>query len=251
MATINEPTIPTYGPDTFTDLASALATLWENDQALNTGSGGGGGSFTLPDRLGESGETLSDLNLGLDSGWYNTTSSSANRPTSDSAVYVVLTLAKGSNSRAQIAIAVNQSVAGNMYVRSMNGGTWGSWNQVGGYTPPTRTVVNISYESGYSRNTSYEHTKLVVNDGIAHLMPGVTTCPASFSGGVYYTIGSFASDAPSGQVMGVGAVYTVNGTSMETVQVRVTTSGQLQFLSPVAIPEASYILIPSLSWRTS
>lgn len=156
---LEEPVAPTYGPDTFTDLAAALALLYDNDEYLKG----------LIDAIG----------------------------------------------------------------------------------PTAPTVSAVALASGYSNNASYVDLSVVRVGTLATLETGVLTCPGSFSTTTYYTAGTIASGfRPVGKHrMAPGGIYTSAG--VVPCQVRINTNGEINFLAPVAVSGASYLLLPSLSWRTA
>ncbi|AVR56108.1 hypothetical protein PBI_BEEBEE8_23 [Microbacterium phage BeeBee8] len=153
-----EPDAPTYGPNTFSDLADALATLYDNDVYL---------------------KGLID------------------------------------------AIAV-----------------------------PTPVKTAITLGSGYTANSSYVATQTVKTGSMVVLEPGVINCPATFSAGTYYTLGTVTSThrpTDGKHRMGTGAIFT--STAIVPIQFRINGStGEINFYSVPAVSGASYIILNSLTW---
>lgn len=158
MAVLETPPTPTYGPDTFRDLAELARILKANDDALNQQSGGG------------------------------------------------LTV-----SSAAIALSAGYSVA-----------------SYGTYKAPTAIKVGV----------------------LATLEGGPIGCPSAFAGNTYYTFGTLPTGfVPSGNLnrLGNGVVYT--NTGLIPVQYRVTGAGALQFVCPIAINAALYLIPPTgMNW---
>lgn len=124
-------------------------------------------------------------------------------------------------------------------------------NGGGGGGGVTITTAAVALASGYSNNSSYVPLSVIKIDSVAYLETGVLNCPASFAGGTYYTCGTVpAGFRPTGKHrMGPGAIYTPNG--IIPIQFRANTDGTLNFLCPVAVSGANYILAPALTWRTA
>lgn len=115
---------------------------------------------------------------------------------------------------------------------------------------PAMDVSAVTPASGYSNHSSYTSLSVVRVGTLATLDTGVLNCPASF-GTTYYTAGTVAAGfRPVGaHRMAPGGIFTSSG--IVPCQVRINTNGGINFLAPVAVSGASYLLLPSLSWRTA
>uniref|UniRef100_A0AAU6R5Z2 Minor tail protein n=1 Tax=Micrococcus phage Olihed TaxID=3092209 RepID=A0AAU6R5Z2_9CAUD len=117
---------------------------------------------------------------------------------------------------------------------------------------PTPTVAraNLSLAGSYGNNSSYVTTRTVKTGSEVTLECGVITCPASFSGATYYTLGSVASGhrpTDGKHRMGVGAIF--SSSAIVPVQYRINGStGEINFYSQVAVTGASYIILSPINW---
>jgi hypothetical protein len=116
--------------------------------------------------------------------------------------------------------------------------------------PPTVARVGVTLGSGYTSNASYVATQTIKNGTIVTLEPGVINCPATFSAGTYYTLGTVtAAHRPTDgkHRMGTGAIFT--STAILPIQFRINGStGEINFYSIPAVSGASYIILNSLTW---
>ncbi|WIC89580.1 hypothetical protein SEA_GARDENB_22 [Microbacterium phage GardenB] len=116
--------------------------------------------------------------------------------------------------------------------------------------PPAPTKTAITLASGYTANASYVATQTIKDGTVVTLEPGVINCPATFSAGTYYTLGTVASGhrpTDSKHRMGTGAIFT--STAIVPIQFRINSSnGEINFYSVPAVSGASYIILNSLVW---
>lgn len=116
----------------------------------------------------------------------------------------------------------------------------------------TISKAPVTLASGYSNNSAYEELAAVKIGTLVTLESGVINCPSSFSAGTYYTIGTLpAGFGPTNgkHRMGLAGVY--SGTGIFSVQFRVDQGGTLNFLCPVAISGANYLVVPALTWEVA
>ncbi|QDF15986.1 hypothetical protein H3N89_gp21 [Microbacterium phage MonChoix] len=146
----------------------------------------------------------------------------------------------GPNTFSDLADALATLYANDTYLKGL----------IDGFTPPAPSKVAITLGSGYASNASYVVTQTIKNGNVVTLEPGVITCPASFSAGTYYTLGTVtAAHRPTDgkHRMGVGAIFT--STAIVPIQFRINGStGELNFYSIPAVAGASYIILNSLVW---
>ncbi|AZV01729.1 hypothetical protein HOV00_gp22 [Microbacterium phage Schubert] len=116
----------------------------------------------------------------------------------------------------------------------------------------TISKAPVTLASGYSNNSAYEALAAVKIGTLATLESGVINCPPSFSSVTYYTIGTLPTGfRPTNgkHRMGFAGVY--SGTGIFPVQFRVNQDGTLNFLCPVAISGANYLVVPALTWEVA
>ncbi|AUX83172.1 hypothetical protein SEA_REDFIELD_22 [Microbacterium phage Redfield] len=115
---------------------------------------------------------------------------------------------------------------------------------------PTPVKTAITLGSGYTANSSYVATQTVKTGSMVVLEPGVINCPATFSAGTYYTLGTVTSThrpTDGKHRMGTGAIFT--STAIVPIQFRINGStGEINFYSVPAVSGASYIILNSLTW---
>jgi len=123
---------------------------------------------------------------------------------------------------------------------------------IGNKASLTLSSAAIVLSAGYSASgySTYKSPTAVKVGALATLESGPIAGPGAFSAGVYYTFGTLPSGfAPAGNLhrLGNGAVYTSTG--IVPVQYRVNGSGALQFVCPVAISGAYYLIPPAgMNW---
>jgi len=122
----------------------------------------------------------------------------------------------------------------------------------GGKTNLAVSSAAVTLASGYSvaSYSTYKAPTAIKVGALATLESGPVGCPSAFAGNTYYTFGTLpAGFVPTGNLsrLGNGVVYTNAG--LVPVQYRVNGSGALQFVCPIAINAALYLIPPTgMNW---
>ena len=115
---------------------------------------------------------------------------------------------------------------------------------------PAVSRAELALASGYTNNSSYVNTRVVKTGNIVTIEAGAINCPASFSAGTYYTLGTVPvgyRQTDAKHRMGVGAIF--NSTNIQPIQYRInSTNGEVNFYSVTAVAGASYIILAPITW---
>lgn len=248
-------TVPTYGPNTFTDLASMAASLealgvprFATAQARDV-------AITAPVQ-GQCCTVAGTLYIYSGSSWGQVQSgggASLNRTVvgNDNASTTVtdtggslsvplpVTVAAPSGSSTQLA-------AGTMTLRSAIQTLANNIAQL--FASQGQTTAQVAFASGYSQySNAYINPTIVKTGNMCVLHGGPVYCPASFPADTYQTWATAPTGfrPVSGHVLGVAMLY---GDTDIVVQARANTSGALEFVSPVAVSGVAYLIVPTMAW---
>lgn len=251
--------VPTYGPNTFTDLATLAAGLealgvppfpdtTTRDATITAAVQGqcctvagvlyiySGSSWGQVQ--GGGGASLNRTVVGDDS-----TTTPATDTGGSLLVPLPVTLTAPSASGTQVA-------AGTSPLRSVIQTLANNIAQL--FSAQGQTTAQVSFASGYSQySNAYANPTIVKTGKLCVLYGGPVYCPASFSAGVYNQWGTIPSGflPAGGHSAGSGMLYTTAGGVL--VQARANTSGALEFVSPAAVSSVSYLVVPTMAWMTA